>query len=334
MRRGQHGLVHPLSALAPALRRWFTARLGAADQVVLDGPQRITVGHSRAMLAVRVGLPEGSREYVLRVEQGGVFGTESLKEVRLMRALRAAGLPVAPVRWYERDPSVVGAPFFVMDRIRGRGENPQLGSIRELVRLLQRQHELDWRSAGLGFLDPPATPRAATLGQIDRWESIYRDARFLPVPLLDEAAAWLRRHAPPPRRIALVHGDPGPGNYIYEGDRIQAITDWEFAHLGDPDEDWVYMATIRGAAMSREEWQTLFKTEAGVEISDRAWRFWDVFNQFKGACANLTALRLFSDGVNQAPNMAAVGTSIQLLLQSRMAELIGQDREGEEGNGT
>jgi aminoglycoside phosphotransferase (APT) family kinase protein len=321
--------MQPLHAMAPALERYFTARLGADETVTLEGPQRIAIGHSRAMLGVAVDAQVGGRalhrEYVLRVEQGGVFGTDSFDELRLMRALRGAGLPVAPVRWYERDASLIGAPFFVMDRISGKGENPGLGSIRECVKLLQQQHDLDWHRAGLGFLGAPSTPRAATLAQISRWERIYLDSRFLPVPLLDEAAAWLRCHAPTPERVVLVHGDPGPGNFMYEGDRVNAITDWEFAHLGDPDEDWVYMATIRGPSMSKEEWQTLFASEAGVEVSDEAWRFWDVFNQFKGACANLSALRLFADGVNQAPNMAAVGTSIHLLLLSRMAELIGQD---------
>lgn len=321
-------MIRSPAAMAPALRRYFTARLGADAEVELEGPERIAIGHSRAMLGVAVKLRiDGRTErraYVLRVEQGGVFGTESLQEVRLMRALRTAGLPVAAVRWYERDASVIGAPFFVMDRVAGRGENPELGSIRECVRLLRRQHDLDWRRAGLAFLGPPSVPRAATLAQITRWERLYRASCFLPVPLLDEAAAWLRRHAPIPDRIVLVHGDPGPGNFMHEGDRINAITDWEFAHLGDPDEDWVYMATIRGPSRSREEWQELFKIEADVEVSDEAWKFWEAFNQFKGACANLTALRVFSDGVNQAPNMAAVGTSIHLLLLSRLAELIGQ----------
>ena len=212
-----------------------------------------------------------------------------------------------------------------MDRIPGRGENPELGSIRECVRLLRRQHELDWQKAGLAFLGAAEHAARRDPGpDLALGGASITTSRFLPVPLLDEAAAWLRRHAPTPERIALVHGDPGPGNYMHEGNRIHAITDWEFAHLGDPDEDWVYMATIRGPSMSREEWQLLFKDEAGVEISDASWKYWDIFNQFKGACANLTALRLFSDGVNQAPNMAAVGTSIHLLLQSRLAELIEQ----------
>ena len=315
-----------LSEMAPALRRYFTARLGADTEVALEGPQRIAIGHSRAMLGVTVEATiEGHalrRDYVLRVEQGAVFGTKSSEEVRLMRALGGVGFPVAPVRWYERDPAVIGAPFFVMDRIEGRGENPGPGSIREYVRLLKRQHDLDWRRAGLGFLGVPSTPRAANLAQIARWEGLYFESRFLPVPLLDEAAAWLRHHAPTPDRVVLVHGDPGPGNFMYEGDHITAITDWEFGHLGDANEDWVFMAMVRGASRPKEEWRELIKVEAGVEIPEDDWEFWDVFSQFKGACANLTALRLFSDGVNQAPNMAAVGTSIHLLMLGRIADLI------------
>jgi aminoglycoside phosphotransferase (APT) family kinase protein len=262
------------------------------------------------------------RDYVLRVEQGGVFGTDGENEVRVMRALRTVGYPVAPIRWHERDPAILGAPFFVMDRIPGRGESPEPSSISELVALLQRQHELDWSRLGLAFLGAPSTPRAATLAQIGHWERIYRGASPLPVPLLDEAAAWLRTNAPTPGRIGLVHGDPGPGNYMLHDGRVLAVTDWEFVHLGDPNEDWVFLATIRGASRSKEEWRALLKSEASVEISDEEWRYWDAFNQFKGACANLTALRLFCDGVNQAPNMAAVGTSVHLMMINRLAGLI------------
>ena len=319
-------MMQPLSAMRPALARWFGARLGAEQDVEIEGPERIAVGHSRAMLGVNVVWkgPDGPRrdEYVVRVEQGGVFGTESSREVRVMRTLRAEGLPVARVRWYERDTRVIGAPFFVMDRVTGSGENPGDDSILECIRLLQRQHEIDWRRAGLGFLGEPSSPRGATLAQIGHWERLYFEGRSLPVPLLEEAAAWLRRNVPTPARCALVHGDPGPGNYMFEGACIRAITDWEFAHLGDPNEDWVYMATIRGAGRPREQWEKWFASEVGVSVSDEAWRFFDVFNQFKGACANLTALRLFSKGVNRAPNMAAVGTSIHLLMLGRLAELI------------
>jgi aminoglycoside phosphotransferase (APT) family kinase protein len=316
------------AAIQPALERWFAARLGASAPVRVSEPVRIAVGHSRAMLAVEVeetDVTQGhQRAFVLRVEQGGVFGTNSGDEVRLMRKLRTAGYPVAPVRWYERDPNVIGAPFFVMDRIEGRGENPDIGSVRNYVALLAAQHDLDWQKLGLRFLGVPSTRRGATLAQIERWERIYLEARYLPVPLLDEAAAWLRAHAPTPERVVLVHGDPGPGNYMYAGDTINAVTDWEFAHLGDANEDWVYVASVRGQGRSRDEWRALFCEAAPIEISDSEWDYWDAFNQFKGACANLTALRLFSEGINPAPNMAAVGTSVHLLMLNRLADIIGK----------
>lgn len=311
-----------------ALSRYLTEQLGADDEVVIEGPDRIATGNSRRMLSVAAEFSiagEARREeYVVRVEQGGVFGTNSEREMRVMRAALEGGLPVARVRWLETGSEVLGAPFFVMDRVAGLGANPGIGSVREYVRLTKAQHALDWRAAGLDFLPTPSAGREAALLEIDHWDRVHRDARFLPVPLLEETAAWLRRNAPETERVALVHGDPGAGNYMFEGDEVTAITDWEFAHLGDPDEDWVYMATIRGAGvMPVEEWRRFLAKEAGVEISDERWRYWDVFNRFKGACANLTALRVFVEGTNPAPNMAAVGTSLHLLFVTQIADTVG-----------
>ena len=71
-------------------------------------------------------------------------------------------------------------------------------------------------------------------------------------PLLLEAAAWLRANRPANAiDTAPIHGDAGPGNFVHDGERVLILTDWEFAHLGDPAEDWVYIAEEKGAgAMS------------------------------------------------------------------------------------
>jgi aminoglycoside phosphotransferase (APT) family kinase protein len=311
-----------------ALARYLAERLGADDGVELEGPDRIATGNSRRMLSASVRFTQGgearNEDYVIRVEQGGVFGTGSEREVAVMRAAREAGLPVARIRWLETGSDCLGAPFFVMDRVHGLGANPGMGSIRDYVRWTREQHALDWKAAGLDFLPTPSAGPEAAILEIDHWDQIHRDARFLPVPLLEETAAWLRRNAPDTERIALIHGDPGAGNYMFEGDSVTAITDWEFAHLGDPDEDWVYMATIRGSGvMPVDAWRSFLAEEAGVAISDERWRYWDVFNRFKGACANLTALRIFVEGTNPAPNMAAVGTSLHLLFLTQIADLVG-----------
>ena len=108
-----------------------------------------------------------------------------------------------------------------------------------------------------------------------------------------------------------------------------AFTDWEFAHVGDPLEDWVYLVTMRGAkTMSPAEWLVLFDRVAGVRVSDRELRYWSVFNFFKGACANLTCRRVFRT-VNPAPNMALIGTALHQTYVRQVASLVGpDDREG------
>jgi aminoglycoside phosphotransferase (APT) family kinase protein len=42
----------------------------------------------------------------------------------------------------------------------------------------------------------------------------------------------------------IVHGDFGPQNVLIEGDRINALVDWEFAHIGQPVEDLAWAEWI------------------------------------------------------------------------------------------
>ncbi len=42
----------------------------------------------------------------------------------------------------------------------------------------------------------------------------------------------------------LVHGDFGPQNVLIEHDRITALVDWEFAHIGQPVEDLAWAEWI------------------------------------------------------------------------------------------
>ncbi len=81
------------------------------------------------------------------------------------------------------------------------------------------------------------------MAELDEWErrarSAWRDARS-GARLL---ARWLRRHIPaydgPP---VLVQGDTGPGNFMYADGRVDAVVDWELAHLGDPMDDIAWLS--------------------------------------------------------------------------------------------
>jgi len=305
--------------LRVALEAWLHDQRG--DRATIAELRRIATGNSRANWFV--GMSDGAR-YVARVEQGGVFGTSSADEFRFMRAAHQLGCPVALVRWIEPTGVVVGQPFFVMDFVDGaaagrndRSLSPELAD--DFVRRLDELHRTDWASR-LVF---DAEGVDATHVEIDRWHTVYRAETDIAIPLLEEAAAWLHHDAASPQRIGIVHGDPGPGNFVHDGSRVLAFTDWEFTHIGDPLEDWAYLITMRGArTMPREEWLALFERLAGVRVTERDLHYWSVFNFFKGACANLTCRRVFATN-NPAPNMGLIGTALHQTYVRQAAALIG-----------
>lgn len=302
-----------------ALQTWLGLQRGVAAQVV--ELRRLATGNSRAMWYA--ALDDGAR-FVIRVEQGGVFGTSSADEFRFMHAAGRLGCPVAPVRWIEESGEVIGQPFFVMDFVdgvaTGRDDRTMSTELAEdFVRQLDALHRTDWTTE----LTADTDPAHATHVQIDRWLGVYRSSSADALPLLEEGAAWLHHHAAPLTRLSIVHGDPGPGNMVHDGRMVLAFTDWEFSHLGDPAEDWAYLVRMRGSrTMGEAQWLALFERVAGVHITAAELHYWSVFNYFKGACANTTCRRLFAT-TNPAPNMALIGTALQQTFMRQLAGLIG-----------
>jgi aminoglycoside phosphotransferase (APT) family kinase protein len=303
---------------AAELGQWFARVLGREiedlDVAVMVG------GHSRRMLSVSVMTGGVRQDLVVRIEQGGMFGTEGEPEARLMRALAESGFPSPPVRWIETDPSVLGQPFFVMDRVAG---SPAVDDamLDAYVRKLHELHELDPGVVADGLGPVPASPEDCVSAGIDHWRDVYERSAVAPIPLLDEAAHWLHRNLRPTSPTCIVHGDPGPGNFLHDGATITAFTDWEFAHYGDAAEDWTYFGAIRARKIAdASEWRAKFAEQAGVVYDDSTWGCWEAFNLFKGACANLSALRLFREGVSTAPNLLAIGTAVHLRFLKQLVE--------------
>ncbi|MXP20011.1 phosphotransferase [Gordonia sp. HNM0687] len=307
-----------------ALTTWFAAKIGEPVDL---GLSVMVGGHSRRMLNAKVTTSSEVLELIVRIEQGGMFGTEGTSEARVMKEVSEAGYPAPNVRWIETDESVLGQPFFVMDRVPGTPVVEDPAVIDTYVAKLHELHQLDPVVATAGLGPVPESGEAAISAMIDHWLGIYRDSVEHRIPLLEECAEWLRVNLRPTGPVVLVHGDPGPGNFLHVDGEITALTDWELAHYGDAAEDWTYFGAIRARRMhDAATWRSIFTEHAGVTFDDEDWLAWEGFNQFKGACVNLTALRIFNEGVITTPNLLAIGTAVHLRFLNRLTEIVGQLR--------
>lgn len=147
---------------------------------------------------------------------------------------------------YCPDESVLGAPFYVMERLTGvilRNQAPAgigltAGVMRGLseafVDTLVDLHRSDYAAIGLGDLGSPA---GYVRRQIDGWTQRYCNAATDDLPHVERAAAWLAGHLPAESGATLIHNDFKYDNLVLDPadlTRIVGVLDWEMATIGDP----------------------------------------------------------------------------------------------------
>ena len=301
-----------------ALEGWLAPRLAPAEAVRVGTPDRPASGFSAETLIVPVrsrrdGVERVDR-YVLRAEtpdpaiyppQAPGLDVEVRIQYEVMRALADhTAVPLAPLVGYEPDPTVLGAPFFVMGFVEGHVpvEDPiytRSGFFTEVsaatrrrmlddgVTVLARVHAIDWRAAGLDWLVAPGvTPGVAT--QVALWEQASVAALTgRRHALLDRGFAWLQRHAPAEPPVTLCWGDPRPGNMIWRDGRCVCATDFEAAAIGPAELDvgwWLmfdrWSHEVMGADRlpgepTRDEQRAAYAGAAGRDVGDT--RYYEVF---------------------------------------------------------
>ena len=168
------------------------------------------------------------------------------REHRVLSALAGTAVPVpAPVHLCT-DPGVLGAPFYVMQRVDGviaRSSLPEgyadspaerVAMTHGLVDVLADLHEVDPAAVGLtGFGRPDGY-----LGrQLRRWLGEWEALRDADRPTVDVLAAELAGRLPDAPSGPVVHGDYRLDNVVLDPadpGRVAAVLDWEMSTLGDP----------------------------------------------------------------------------------------------------
>ncbi len=228
----------PLERLGPYLRE----HLGVQGEIVVE---QFPAGHSNLTYLLRAN----GQEFVLRRPP---FGAESIarghdmgREYRVLAGLSRVYPKVPRPLLFCEDRSVLGAPFYVMERVRGlilrrdpppglELSPPRMKALSEaFIDNLAEIHGLDLEAAGL---DDLGRPQGYVRRQIEGWTERYRRARTDEIPEMERVARWLYEHLPPEQGAALIHNDYKYDNLVLDPHdlSLRAVLDWEMATVGDP----------------------------------------------------------------------------------------------------
>lgn len=202
-------------------------------------------GYSNLTYLLRLG----DQELVLRRPPFGAnikSAHDMGREYKVLSGLRRVYAKVPKPLLYCEDEAVMGAPFYVMERVRGmilRAQPPRdltltpalMHHLSEAaIDTLAEIHGLDVAAADLSDL---GRPQGYVERQISGWTRRYRAAQTDAVPTLEQIMPWLHQALPDDSGTALIHNDYKYDNLILDPTdltRVIAVLDWEMCTLGDP----------------------------------------------------------------------------------------------------
>ncbi|HEX2203170.1 MAG TPA: phosphotransferase family protein [Longimicrobium sp.] len=302
------GGTRPGEALdAAAVDAWLKGRVPG-----LEGAPEVTQYSGGASnWTYRLKYPR--HDFVLRRPPAGTKAKSAhdmAREFNVQRALKPA-YPVVPTMVALcQDPAVIGADFYVMERVAGlipRARMPEgarldaAGNRRlclNVVDKLVELHRVDPKAVGLDALGRgPGYPRR----QVEGWSDRYEKARTWNVPRFGRVRAWLRDHVPDDAAACVIHNDWRLDNVVLAEDeptRVVGVLDWEMATVGDPlmdlgsalaywveaGDDAVMRATRRQPThlpgmLTRAEVVEAYLERTGLK--PERWAFYEVFGLFR-----------------------------------------------------
>lgn len=268
-------------------------------------------GHSNLTYLLRFG----ETEWVMRRSPFGplpVGGHDMRREYRVLSRLWNAFKPAPRGMLYCEDSSIIGAPFFIMERRRGilirvrEPLPPELGKdpatfhrlSEGFIDTIADLHAVDFEQIGLGDL---GRPTGFLERQIKGWMQRWERAKTREVPLMERLGAWYLENMPEAQAPAILHNDFFLHNLMFDAQepgRVVGIFDWEMSTLGDPMIDlgislayWrdrtdppdlfdgqIEAHTRKPGFMTREELAERYAKKTGRDLSKlayfRSWAHW------------------------------------------------------------
>lgn len=279
-------------------------------------------------------LRSADKEYVLRRPPFGANikgGHDMSREYRVLNALDGVYSKSPKPILFCDDHEVMGADFYMMERVKGvilRGRHPKdielspelMRNISETtVDHLAELHLIDLDASGLSDF---GKPEGYTQRQVEGWTRRYYKAETDKIPQMDDVAKWMEQNIPDQKYVSLIHNDYKYDNLILNPDNLNeiiAVLDWEMATIGNPLMDmgtslayWAqasdsdvlkpFSLTWLPGNYTRAEFVDRYAEKTGFDLNDKL--FYYVFGAFKIGVIIQQIYARYKKGLTQDPRFA------------------------------
>jgi aminoglycoside phosphotransferase (APT) family kinase protein len=267
------------------------------------------------------GPHQGKHLWVLRTDAPATVAASlpREREFEIIRFAHEHGLLAPQPLFLSNDTTIIGRPFFIMQKL------PGIAAGHKVVRLdLNRRalaRELAQAAARIHALRPPlaALPFLKTYLARDVIKACrdYLDTLDEPHPVLEWGLRWCERHAPAQEEITFVHRDFRTGNYLVHEGKLAGLLDWEFAALGNPLEDigWIcakcwcfrHEHHIVGGVADLDDFLPAYEAASGRKVPPEALRYWQVMAHIRWAIIALQQAQRHLSGAEPSLELALTG---------------------------
>ena len=290
---------------AEDIRRFIQSQPNIVGQVTVSNARsNAEVGASSGIVLFTARYDTGSgpveRPLVLRHAPGSetrlFFEYDLARQFRVQKALQGTALPVPEPLWLDATGEYLGVQAYVMVAISGDVPHPSAftkGPIADanpadrrlmldgVLRALAELHRTDYSARGLGDFVMNASGELPIQKCVNWWWQSWEWFQQPSYARLTSVHRWLNDNAPA-GRVALMHGDSTLHNYMFRGNKLVAVLDWEMSSLGRPEADIALQCVTNeifaappgsGLLMppSQAEWLDMYEKAGGQKIEHFAY---------------------------------------------------------------
>jgi aminoglycoside phosphotransferase (APT) family kinase protein len=251
---------------------------------------------------------------------------------------------------YSEDESVVGSPFFIMERKNGvvlDTEFPdyisptkdicrQLSEI--MVDELVKLHDIDYTQTGLINM---SQPEGFMERQVHGWISRYERSKTDEIREVEVLKEWMVKNIPKSQAPTVIHYDYKLNNAMFSDDltRMVGLFDWEMTTVGDPLADlgaamsyWIQSdddemlkrglgkppVTVQEGFYTRDEFVEEYAKKSGRDVSTM--NFYLTFAYFKLAVICQQIYYRYIKGQTNDQRFAKFNFTVKSLIQYALVE--------------